>query len=76
MLLARLSDEEQREIVEKIDETTTYKQLQEEINKLKGWNKDLGAAKDRAVAAQTSLEEFARNISTAFVEGTPHYTQG
>lgn len=57
MLLARLSDEEQREIVEKIDETTTYKQLQEEINKLKDWNKSLGAAKDRAVAAQTSLEE-------------------
>lgn len=56
-LLARLSDEEQKEIAEKIDETTTYKQLQEEINKLKGWNKDLGAAKDRAVAAQTSLEE-------------------
>lgn len=57
MLLARLSDEEQKEIAEKIDETTTYKQLQEEINKLKDWNKDLGAAKDRAVAAQTSLEE-------------------
>lgn len=56
-LLARLSDEEQKEIAEKIDETTTYKQLQEEINKLKGWNKSLGAAKDRAVAAQTSLEE-------------------
>lgn len=57
MLLARLSDEEQKEIVERIDETTTYKQLQEEINKLKDRNKDLGAAKDRAVAAQTSLEE-------------------
>lgn len=57
MLLARLSDEEQKEIAEKIDETTTYKQLQEEINKLKDWNKSLGAAKDRAVAAQTSLEE-------------------
>lgn len=57
MLLARLSDEEQKEIVEKIDETTTYKQLQEEINKLKDQNKGLGAAKDRAVAAQTSLEE-------------------
>ena len=56
-LLARLSDEEQKEIAEKIDETTTYKQLQEEINKLKDWNKSLGAAKDRAVAAQTSLEE-------------------
>lgn len=57
MLLARLSDEEQKEIAEKIDEKTTYKELQEEINKLKGWNKSLGAAKDRAVAAQTSLEE-------------------
>lgn len=56
-LLAKLSDEEQKQVVENIDEKTTYKELQEEINKLKDRNKDLGAAKDRAVAAQTSLEE-------------------
>lgn len=57
-LLAELSEEKQAEIAEAVDlESVSVRELKEEINKLKGWNKDLGAAKDRAVAAQTSLEE-------------------
>ena len=57
-LLSTISKSEQQEISEKVDlENTTVKELKAEIDKLKGWNKDLGAAKDRAVAAQTSLEE-------------------
>lgn len=57
-LLAKLSEEKQAEIAEAVDlESVSVRELKEEINKLKGWNKDLGAAKDRAVAAQTSLEE-------------------
>lgn len=57
-LLAALSEEKQTEIAQTVDlESVTVRQLKEEISKLKGWNKDLGAAKDRAVAAQTSLEE-------------------
>lgn len=57
-LLAKINDEQQAEIAETVDlESVSVRELKEEINKLKGWNKDLGAAKDRAVAAQTSLEE-------------------
>lgn len=57
-LLATISDEEQHAIAEAVDlESVSVRELKEEINKLKGQNKDLGAAKDRAVAAQTSLEE-------------------
>lgn len=58
MLLAKLSDEQQAEIAGAVDlESVSVRELKVEINRLKGWNKDLGAAKDRAVAAQTSLEE-------------------
>ena len=57
-LLAKLSEEKQAEIAEAVDlESVSVRELKEEINKLKDWNKSLGAAKDRAVAAQTSLEE-------------------
>lgn len=57
-LLASLSEEKQAEVAEAVDlESVSVRELKIEINRLKGWNKDLGAAKDRAVAAQTSLEE-------------------
>lgn len=57
-LLATLSSEQQSDIAEKVDlETTTYKELKAEIDKLKTHNRDLGAAKDKAVAALASLEE-------------------
>lgn len=57
-LLASLSEEKQAEVAETVDlESVSVRELKIEINRLKGWNKDLGAAKDRAVAAQTSLEE-------------------
>lgn len=57
-LLASLSEEKQTEIAEAVDlESVSVRELKEEINKLKDQNKGLGAAKDRAVAAQTSLEE-------------------
>ena len=57
-LLASLSDEQQHELSEKVNlEETTVKQLKAEIDKLKTHNRDLGAAKDKAVAALTSLEE-------------------
>ena len=62
-LLATISGEQQQEISEKVDlESTTVKELKAEIDKLKGWNKDLGAAKDKAVAAQTSLEEEVNEL--------------
>lgn len=57
-LLASLNEEKQAEVAEKVDlEAVSVRELKVEINRLKGWNKDLGAAKDKAVAAQTSLEE-------------------
>lgn len=57
-LLATISEEQQQEISERVNlEETTVKQLKAEIDKLKSHNKDLGAAKDRAVAALTPLEE-------------------
>ncbi len=57
-LLATLSSEQQSDIAENLDlETTTYKELKAEIDKLKTHNRDLGVAKDKAVAALTSLEE-------------------
>ena len=62
-LLATISGEQQQEISEKVDlESTTVKELKAEIDKLKGWNKDLGAAKDKAVAAHTSLEEEVNEL--------------
>lgn len=57
-LLSTISESEQQEISEKVNlEETTVKELKAEIDKLKAHNKDLGAAKDRAVTALTSLEE-------------------
>ena len=57
-LLATISEEQQHELSEKVNlEETTVKQLKAEIDKLKNHNRDLGAAKDKAVAALTSLEE-------------------
>ena len=57
-LLATISGEQQQEISEKVNlEETTVKELKAEIDKLKTHNRDLGAAKDKAVAALTSLEE-------------------
>lgn len=57
-LLATISGEQQQEISEKVNlEETTVKELKEEIDKLKTHNRDLGVAKDKAVAALTSLEE-------------------
>ena len=65
-LLATLSSEQQSDIAENLDlETTTYKELKAEIDKLKSNNKDLGAAKDRAVAALTPLEDELRQLKSA-----------
>lgn len=62
-LLATVSESEQQEISEKVDlESTTVKELKAEIDKLKSWNKDLGAAKDKAVAGLTSLEEEVKEL--------------
>lgn len=62
-LLATISGEQQQEVSEKVDlESTTVKELKAEIDKLKGWNKDLGAAKDKAVAGLTSLEEEVNEL--------------
>ena len=62
-LLATISEEQQQEISEKVDlESTTVKELKAEIDKLKGWNKELGAAKDRAVAKLTPLEEEVNEL--------------
>ena len=62
-LLSTISESEQQEISEKVDlESTTVKELKAEIDKLKGWNKELGAAKDRAVAKLTPLEEEVNEL--------------
>ncbi len=62
-LLSTISESEQQEISEKVDlESTTVKELKAEIDKLKSWNKDLGAAKDKAVAGLTSLEEEVKEL--------------
>ena len=61
-LLARLSDEEQKEIAEKIDETTTYKQLQEEINRIKGEKLKLENERERLNA---KLKAEAANVEEA-----------
>lgn len=62
-LLSTISESEQQEISEKVDlESTTVKELKAEIDKLKNWNKDLGAAKDKAVAGLTSLEEEVKEL--------------
>lgn len=62
-LLATVSESEQQEISEKVNlEETTVKELKAEIDKLKGWNKELGAAKDRAVAKLTPLEEEVNEL--------------
>ena len=61
-LLARLSDEEQKEIAEKIDETTTYKQLQEEINRIKGEKLKLENERERLNA---KLKSEAANVEEA-----------
>ena len=66
-LLAKLSEEKQAEIAEAVDlESVSVRELKEEINKLKDWNKSLGAAKDRAVAAQTSLEEEINRLKVYY----------
>ncbi len=62
MLLARLSDEEQKEIAEKIDETTTYKQLQEEINRIKGEKLKLENEREKLNA---KLKAEAANVEEA-----------
>lgn len=65
-LLATLSSEQQSNIAENLDlETTTYKELKAEIDKLKTHNRDLGAAKDKAVAALTPLEDELRQLKSA-----------
>lgn len=65
-LLATLSSEQQSDIAENLDlETTTYKELKAEIDKLKTHNRDLGAAKDKAVAALTPLEDELRQLKSA-----------
>lgn len=62
-LLAKISGEQQQEVSEKVDlESTTVKELKAEIDKLKSWNKDLGAAKDKAVTGLTSLEEEVKEL--------------
>lgn len=65
-LLATISEEQQHEISEKVNlEETTVKQLKAEIDKLKTHNRDLGAAKDKAVAALTPLEDELRQLKSA-----------
>ena len=65
-LLATVSESEQQEISEKVNlEETTVKQLKAEIDKLKTHNRDLGAAKDKAVAALTPLEDELRQLKSA-----------
>ena len=65
-LLATLSSEQQTEVAEKVNlEETTYKDLKAEIDKLKTHNRDLGAAKDKAVAALTPLEDELRQLKSA-----------
>ena len=65
-LLSTISEEQQHELSEKFNlEETTVKQLKAEIDKLKSHNKDLGAAKDRAVAALTPLEDELRQLKSA-----------
>ena len=65
-LLSTISESEQQEISERVNlEETTVKQLKAEIDKLKSHNKDLGAAKDRAVAALTPLEDELRQLKSA-----------
>lgn len=62
-LLATISEEQQHELSEKVNlEETTVKQLKAEIDKLKTHNRDLGAAKDKAVAALTPLEEKVNTL--------------
>ena len=78
-LLARLSDEEQKEIAEKIDETTTYKQLQEEINRIKGeklklenererLNAKLKAEAANAEEARSDLERAEKELKIAQIK--------
>ena len=65
-LLATVSESEQQEISERVNlEETTVKQLKAEIDKLKTHNRDLGAAKDKAVAALTPLEDELRQLKSA-----------
>ena len=65
-LLATISEEQQHEISEKVNlEETTVKQLKAEIDKLKTHNRDLGVAKDKAVAALTPLEDELRQLKSA-----------
>lgn len=65
-LLATISEEQQQEISERVNlEETTVKQLKAEIDKLKTHNRDLGAAKDKAVAALTPLEDELRQLKSA-----------
>ncbi len=65
-LLAIISEEQQQEISERVNlEETTVKQLKAEIDKLKTHNRDLGAAKDKAVAALTPLEDELRQLKSA-----------
>lgn len=65
-LLATISGEQQQEISEKVNlEETTVKELKEEIDKLKTHNRDLGVAKDKAVAALTPLEDELRQLKSA-----------
>lgn len=68
-LLASLSDEEQKQIVENIDGTTTYKQLQEEINKLKGEKMkaehERHKLESKLAAEAANADELRENLSFA-----------
>lgn len=68
MLLARLSDEEQKEIAEKIDETTTYKQLQEEINRIKGEKLKLENERERLNAKLKAEAVRSEEIEKKLIE--------
>lgn len=78
-LIASLSDEEQKQVAENIDETTTYKQIREEINKLKGekmklenerekLNAKLEAEAANAEEARSDLERAEKELKVAQIK--------
>lgn len=81
MLLAKLSDEEQKQVVESVGtDNPTFKQLQEEINKLKGekmlienerekLNAKLEAEAANAEEARSDLEKAKKELETAKKRG-------